>query len=342
MHKFLMGASALLLLAACGVSSSSGVISHGKNSGGFMGLAENAPVEVSGEEALKGVQKVIIGGFRVGFAESSAKSNKAGGGLLGGGFGGKASGKMRLEGVSESLKQQIANSAYSNFVSQLKKQGYTVVNRSQFTSSEEYKDVTKYDFPYEMDDSGFFSSYGVTKFYQPSALGKKGIMLMGEIQGFSGGMGFGFADQAAVEFAKETGIAVVSGTYLVDFAATDGHGGSWSSSASIQVGQNLSVTSGVVKFVKDWSSTFQSGTASINLGQPIQSGKEFATVVDDTSDVNTAVQEVTNVISVLGGMGTNRSKEYVIKANPGKYKKYSGEILSKANEALLLKASSLR
>jgi len=37
------------------------------------------------------------------------------------------------------------------------------------------------------------------------------------------------------------------------------------------------------------------------------------------------------------GQGTNRSRNYIIKANPGKYKAQSLEVLTKANTTLVSK-----
>jgi hypothetical protein len=341
MKKFILLAS-LVVLSACGVSSTDGVVSRGKNSGGFLGLAEKANVEVTGEKALAGTNQVVVGAFKVGFAESSKQTRQAGGGLLGSGTGGRAQGNVRLDGVSEDLKKAITEAAYNDFVAQLKSKGFTVVNSSQFFGSKQYSGVKKYDFPYVMDNSGFLSSYGRTTFYQPSAFGAQGIMFMNDIQGVTGGFGFSNGDMSAAEFSKETGIPVVSATYIVDFAAAGGHGGKWSSSASVQVGQSLAVTSGTVKFVKDMTSTFNSGAAAISLGQPIESGQEFGQVVEETSTANRAVQETANVLSVLMGGGTNRAKDFVVHADPSLYKAQSLSVLKLTNEALIGKAASLR
>lgn len=334
---------AVVLLAGCGVSSTDGVVSREENSGGFLGLSTREPIEVDGDSAFKSVQKVVVGSFKVGFVESSANSNKAGGGLLGGGgFGGKATGNARLDGVSDAQKQAITEAAYKDFISKLQASGYQVVDRSGFVASSQYEGAKKYEFPYNSDDSSFLSSYGVTKFYQPSSFGSQGVFFMNDIQGVTGGFAFGNGQLAAAEYATANGVAVVGATYVVDFASTDGHGGRWSTTASIQVGQNLAVTSGNVKFVVGTSSSFTNGTGTLTLGQPIASTETFGTVETTTSDANVAVQETLNVLSVLTGGGSSRSREYTIHADGAKYSTISQGLLTQANSKMLSKASALR
>jgi hypothetical protein len=213
---------------------------------------------------------------------------------------------------------------------------------SELTSHEKYQGAKKYEFPYTNDESGFLSEYGQTKFYQPAAYGKEGIMLMNDIQGVTGGFAFANGGMAAAEYAKATGNGVVSATYVVDFATADGHGGKWSSSASVKVGQSLAVTTGSFKIVKDQTSTFNAGTGNAFLGQPIQSDKIFGEVENTTSTAMNVTQEALNVVSVLGGMGTNRSKNFEMKADPAKYKSNAIELLKDTNKELISKGASLR
>lgn len=332
----------ILTLTACGVSSTDGVVSRGKNSSGFMGLSTNDDVEVTGKEALKGVKDVVIASFKVGFSESSVAHKKAGGGLFSSGSGGNAKGKVKLEGISESLRKEITETAYNDFVAKLKSNGYNVISRSKLTSSEQYGKAKKYKFPYLVDNSGWFSDYGKTYFYQPASFGNEGILFSNDIQGETGGFAFANGNMQASEYAKANNVAVISATYFVDFVAAGGHGGRWSTTASVEVGQNLAVTSGSLKVIKDYSSTFNAGQADVKLGQPVESGKEFGTIKDVTTTTDKTVQEVTNVLSIVMGQGTNRSRDYVIKANPSKFKAQTIDVLKDTNKALIAKAASLR
>jgi hypothetical protein len=334
----------LIVLSACGVSKTDGVMERSKNSGGFMGLSQKDAVEIKGDEALQGVDTIVIGSFKVGFVESSVSSRKAGGGLMGGasGFGGKAKGNVRLAGVSDSTKQEITEIAYTDFVNTLKAQGYNIADRKDFIVSEEYGSLKKYSFPYVADDSGFLSSYGKTVFFQPVSMGNEGIVMSNDIKGLSGGFAFGNSDAGAINYAKATGIPVVSATYIVDFVANGGHGGKWSSTASVKVGQNLAVTSGTFKILKDQSSSFNEGVANVSLGQPIEAGQEFATIVEETSAAEKVMGETLNVASVLIGGGSSRTRDYAVVANPDQYAGYAISILKQANTELISTAAQGR
>ena len=100
------------------------------------------------------------------------------------------------------------------------------------------------------------------------------------------------------------------------------------------VGQNLAVTRGSVKIITKGSSSFTNGTASVSLGQPIESEIEFGKVVNNTSDADIAVQEAVNVASIFMGQGTNRSRNFIVQANAGKYKEASTKALKDANSSL--------
>lgn len=332
----------VLALAGCAVSSSDEVMDRGANKGGFMGLSTNSQVEVSGEKALAGVQDVVIGSFKIGFTESAVESRKAGGGLLGSGSGGKSQGNIKLEGISNSDRQQITETAYRDFVATLTAQGYNVVDRSAFINSAAYTKAKKYTFPYTEDNSGFLSSYGKSTFFQPSSLGNEGIMFTNDIQGVTGGFAFSNGEMAATTYALESGIPIISATYLIDFATAGGHGNNWTSTSSVKVGQNLAVTSGTLKIVKDQSSSFKKGTAIMSLGQPIEAGKEFATIEDATATSDKVVMQTLNVTSAILGGGTNQKKDFVVRANAGKYRNYSNEIIEQANKALIGRAAQGR
>lgn len=237
--KKLLLAMALTILSACAVSQNDGVMKAEKRTGGFMGLSTKDAVEVTTGKAFAGQRKVIIGGFKVGFNESKSMSNKASGGILGGGFGGRSTGLVKLEGISDATRQSITNAAYKSFVSKLQKRGYTVVNRSEFTGSEDYAGAKKYSFPYEADDSGFLSSYGVANYYSPDALGNEQLVYMGDIPGVTGGFAFGNGSAATSQFADKTKTPVLHVSYLIDFAGSGGHAGMTTS--SLEVGQLLSV-----------------------------------------------------------------------------------------------------
>lgn len=323
----------MLAISACGINSVDGVASRGENKSGAFALSKTADVKVEG--TLEDVQNVVIGSFKVGFAESSKETSKARGSLLGGAVsGGNSTGKVKLEGVSEQLKQEITNAAYADFMSKLKAKGYNIVDRSTLTASSQYQAASKKSFPYLLDESGMLSSYGQTKYYQPSAFGSEGIVLMVDMPSASKGFAaIGAPDMKMADFAQSKGTAVVSATYLVDFAVAEGRAGI--STSSMKVGQNLAITEGAIRFVKGGTSTFNNGTPALVLGQPIESGQEFGTITDATSGGAKVAEEAANVFSMVLGGGTNRSRSFNIVADPAKYKSQTLGILAKTNTALL-------
>lgn len=323
MYKKILSISLLLILAACGVSSEkNNVIEHNKNGAGFLGMGTKDDVIIERQASLKNINEVVIGSFAVGFNDSSVEQKSAKRSLMGGGsnWGGKASGKVRLEGVSDATKQAITDAAYNDFVNKLRTYGYTVRDRSALTSSGAYQSATKKTYPYVDDNSGFLSSYGQTLFFQPTALGAEGLSIDGA---------FNQTGSKMLEFAKASNIAVVDATYIVDFVATGGH--SSAMSASIKVGQNLAVTDANIRFSKD-------GAANVKLGQPVESGQPFGTVINETTTTDLAVSEATNVARVLMGGRSSRSRNYVIQADPAKYQSQSIRILGEANGKMIAKS----
>ncbi|MEO0392440.1 MAG: hypothetical protein AAF213_04225 [Pseudomonadota bacterium] len=323
-RKTMMLVPALLILAACGVSSNEGVVSREENTGGFLGMSTLDQVEVEGD--LSVINQMVIGSFTVGFVESSTESKQAGN-FFSRGSGGKATGRVRLAGVDDAVKQAITDSAFDDFKARLMSSGFTVVERDAFTGSPAYQSASKTSFPMMNDESGLFSSYGETKLFQPTAFGAQGLQ--------SGGT-WNMNASKVVEYAKASNTAVVEATYLVDFAATGGHEGAFS--ASINVGQNLAVSTASVKFTHDWTSTFQNGSPTVSLGQAVEADTVFGEVVDDSSGAEMAVEEAANVLSVLMGGGTSRSRNYIIQADPAKYEEAARDVLVRTNEMLLAKA----
>lgn len=323
----------ILAVSACSVSSTDGVATRGKNKDSVFGLTSASDIKTEG--SISDIQNVVIGSFKVGFAESSKETSKARGTVLGGAVsGGNSTGKVKLEGVTDQLKQEITNAAYNDFVSKLKSAGYNVVDRSSLTSSDQYQKASKENFPYLLDESGLLSEYGKTQYFQPSAFGNTGIILMADMPSKSKGFGvLGAPDMKMADYAQNKGAAVVSATYLVDFAVAEGRAGI--STSSMKVGQNLAITEGTIRFVKGGSSTFNNGTPALILGQPVESEKEFGTIVDATSGGMKVAEEAANVFTMVLGGGTSRSRSFSIKADPSKYKAQSLEIISKTNAALL-------
>lgn len=341
--KLIYSVACLLALSACAVTSKEGVTKAGKVSSGPFGMVTADDIKVDTADAFKDAQKVTIGSFTIGYATYQTASAKAGGGLMGGGFGGRSKAKNELTGINDATMQKITDEAYKNFTSDLKAKGYTVVDRSELLAHKDFKDTKSYENPYNDDAGGFFGDKSVIKYFAPT--GYKDIKVFaGDIPGVSGGFAFGNPAMGAALYAKETGVKVLHVVYLLDFANADAYGSSWTSTSSVSVGQGLTVVPGVSKIgiIGGEGGTFSSAIGTISLGQPITSEKEFAKVEGTTSDAYKALEVATNIVGTLGGVGSNSSREFEFKARPADYKAAAMDAFKQANTAMVTKMSSLK
>lgn len=328
------------VLSACSVTSKEGVMQAETRKSGFMGMSVNEAIEVNTPDAFAGKQQVVIGGFKVGFNDSKRLQNKAKGTFLSSASGGKSTGLVKLEGVSAQVMQNITDKAYSDFVKQLQAQGYTVIERSNFTGHTGYQKTKEYDFPYKDDNSGLLSSYGTMVYYSPREIGQKQPIFSGEIEGVTGGFGFANPMNAVALYGEETGIPVLNVVYLIDFAGAGGHESTMTS--SLAVGQLLSVDRGLVGIGSGHGGTFSKKIGNMSLGQPIGSQIEFATIESESSELEKGLETGLNAVTALLGGGTNQSRKFVFNADPDKFEQASLDVLAKANDTFVSKMKSLR
>lgn len=328
------GTVAILMTASCmqSVSSSDGVVAPAKAKTYFTNTND---IVVTGQEAIKGEKKVVIGSFNVGFVEEKKAKSTAQGGLLGTSAG-RASATAKLLNVPDSVMQAITDAAYQDFVAQLKANGYEVVDRSTITGLESFKKMNTEESPQRGDAAWVGGSEAV--FFAPKGMK---LALTGEKAAFGAG-GFGFANPAvaSVQAAKEGKVAVINASYLVDFANAETYGGYFKSTAAVKLGQSLSVVPGSnVKFysvngancVGYCPQTF----TEAKLGQAVYSEETFGEVVNTTTDAEKALTMATNVVSALGGLGTRQSGSFDIKADTVKYQALSLGLLKTTNEKLV-------
>ncbi len=332
-----------LLLAACGgTSMTSGVTKRAEAKDGYFGLVKVADLKTQTPAAFKGKNKVVIGTFAVGFDVEKADSNKAGGGLMGNGFGGKSSAYSKLTGVDNAVFATITEAAYKDFVAKLKAAGYEVVPTSELLASPTFAKAATYENPYVASSGGLLTAKNETRYFTPAEFGKNRSIQM-DLGSVTGGFAFANGGMAASNYAHESGIPVLAVSYRVDYAKTGGHGSKWSMSSSIQLGQGLTLEEGgKVGIVGGQMSSFSSNVGNVSLGQPITSDKEFATVIDSTTGTDKGLQVAANVIGVIGGVGTNSKRNYTVEADAGKYKTAAMDVLTQANGALVTKMQSLR
>lgn len=344
--KSLVSVAALVAIAACSPSAKEGVVKRGESTSGPFGLIKHDAIKVDNESAFKGLDKVVVGTFNIGFATYKTDSAKAGGGLTGSGFGGKSTAKSTLEGVDSATMQKITDEAYKSFVADLKAKGITVVDRKEFLSYKGVNTATTHPNPYEDSTGGLFGANSKTMFFSPSSFGNI-MAFLGDIPGLSSGfsgMDFNNPMVPAGAYARETGVKVLSVTYVLDFANAESYGNSFTTTSSVTVGQGLTVVPGLsrIAVVGGSGGTFDNRDGRVSLGQPITSEKEFAKVEDATSDTARGVEIATNVVGILGGIGSNVSRAYTFTANPAKYKVAAVDAFSQANDALTGKLASLK
>ncbi len=327
-------------LASCSVTSTSGGTKPGEQKSGFMGMAKADDLKVDAEKAFKGVNEVIIGSFKIGFIESKTDKAKAGGGFMSGGIGGKSSAEMSLTGINDAIRQDITEAAYKDFVKDLKAKGYKVADSQELFNDKDFADTKTYAAPYVDDQDGLLTSGAVTKFFQPKALGKMRFFA-GENANVMGGFAFGNPSTAATVFAEKSGKKVIHVIYTVDFSNAEDNSGFTTS--AINVGQGISILPGSkLGLIGGQGGTFSTANGNIVLGQPIYSTKTFGEVVGTSSDLYKGAEVALNITTSLLGAGSNIRREFVVKANPTKYKAIALEVVKDANAAIASKMANLK
>ncbi|WP_027853799.1 hypothetical protein [Marinobacterium litorale] len=333
-----------LVLTACvtGNRATQDVTTAERTKGGLFGMSEYADMEVNKPKAFAGKSKLIIGSFKVGFVDSKRAEAKAGGGIMGSAYGGKSVARLKLEGVDDQHKQALTEVAYNSFTQRLQKAGYEIVELGVLQGYKGYEKVKLFDFPLESDNSGLLSDYGVTYYHTPAVFGKTHVY-MGEIPGESGGFGFSSPNAVTAEFAKATGIPVINVSYVLDFANTGSYGDFFTSTSSVSVGQGMTLVPGAnLGIISGWGGSFSDEVGSLRTGQPLTSDIKFAAVEDSTTDTHKTVQTVTNVVGLLGGIGSNITRDYIVRADPERFEAAAIDVIEQINEAFVLKMAELR
>lgn len=317
-----------------------GVVKGKEQSSGPFGLIKADDIKVDTAGAFKDARDVTIGNFVVGFATLKSDSAKAGGVSS---FGGRSSAKSTLSGVDAVTMQKITDKAYTQFVTDLKARGYNVVDRSTLVNSEKFRNSKTYENGYEDSSGGLFGASSKTRYFSPSSFGSLRA-IMGDLPGFTGGFGFDNPMHAVTEYAKQSNVKVISMVYVLDFANAETYGGWSAHGSSVNVGQGMTATPEYTKLtvIGGEGGTFSSAIGNVRLGQPISSEKPFGEIKNTNSEAYKAVEMASNIVGILGGVGSNVSREYEVTAKPAAYSEASLDVIGKANAALLDKAISLK
>lgn len=338
MNKLRSGVIALLVagLSACAaVTSTDEVKKPAEQRSGFMGLAVADEIKVERDGPFKGVEKVAIGSFKVAFVHGKVESKRAGRG-----FGGNATAGIKLSGVDEAQMQAITDAAYADFVARITKAGYTLVSRKELQAQPDFAKATPEESPQRKSGSFFGDPTEMTTF-APSSHGNL-YWFMGESDK-TGGFGFSNASTAAMTQYGKTGIKVLSVYYVIDFAGSEGYGGSFRSSASVQVGQALTLApGGGISLFGGEGMVSSNHFSHIKLGQPMYAEEKFGTVVQTTSDAAAGAETAVNVFRAIAGIGTNQRRDFEVQADVARYRALSQDLLTKANDRLVERMASLR
>ena len=332
LSRALLITTSLVLLAACSVQGKSGGTTPGEAKDGFMGLSTASDVKTDTEAAFKGQSNVIIGSFQITYLEEKKASAKAGGGLMGNGFGGKSKAHVTLKNITTEQEQAITDAIYTDFIGKLQQAGYTVYDRAALVEHEDFKGVTS-DVSPKREESSFFGGDVTQTTIAPTAIGRT----------YGGGFAFSHPIAGAAGFATKTKTPVLFVNYTVDFANAEGSGGYFSSTSSVEVGQGISIPpGGGVQLIGGQSGTFSTSNGSITLGQPVYSKETFGDVVGTTTDAEAGLEAAVNVIGLLGGIGSNQTRSFDINADPARYTAITQTVLAEANTKLVNKMKALR
>lgn len=313
----------------------SGPVSAAKNEG---------PVKATSANNLKGTQKIVIGQFTVGFLIERKDSAKAGGGLMGNGFGGRSTVRSTLAGYTPQELQQIADAAHDDFVAKLTSAGFEVGDRGALTAHPAvaklspgepgFKEMTTIT---GRDDKAKVLFVGATQTgplrllagdVVASGFGAMGLIMSGtQVTG------------AHTNFAKDSGTRVINVVYYVDFAESEEYGGWFRSSSAVKVNGSLALMPDQSK-VSVIGPNYKSG--SLALRNPIAVGGDFFDKRDTMSGGEKASNAIGNAIGLLGGAGTNSSKKFTFMARPGYYASGATQATAEGNTIMAQQLAAYR
>ncbi|MGV3478808.1 MAG: hypothetical protein ACO1O3_02585 [Sphingobium sp.] len=308
-----------------------------------LGAKAKDPVKVTAAKNVKGTQRVVIGQLTIGFLIERKDSTKAGGGMLGSGYGGRSTVRSTLAGYSQADLQEIADAAHDDLAARLTAAGFEVVDRAGLAAHPAYAKAKGEPGTKEMttitgrDDKAnvLFVSASQTA---PLKL-VTGDVVAGGLSAMSLIMNGTQVMGGATTYAKDSGVNVVNAIYYVDFADSDEYGGWFRSTSAVNVKGSLAL-------LPDQSKLTVIGpnykSATLALADPVAVGGDFFDKRDSMSGGEKTTNAIGNAIGLLGGVGTNSSKKFTFTARPGTYVPGAKQAAFDANEVLVGRLASLR
>jgi hypothetical protein len=311
----------------------------------FADTAE-APLKVSGREALRDSTTVAVGAFNVDFIFESTDQTKATGGLVGA-FGGTTKAKSELAGVSPEMMQQITDAAYTDFVKQLGAGGFTVQDPGAVFAASALAKPSAQKVPAEVSIALEKGSKGKAVYYKPGALPAL-MFLPGDFTGsgmssIGANMAAGQANAQFHAFAKQQGVPIVDVTYLIDFSDQKRPGAF--SFGGLDVNANLSVSA---KFSRMTVIGANGKTTTVTFKDPVSVDGDFIEKADASSGLDKGTQSAANVAGGLlaargiGGFTFGKTRKFAFNAKPGNYEAGATKAASLANGQLTALMATLR
>jgi hypothetical protein len=307
---------------------------------------DEAPLKISGKDAVKGATQVAIGAFNVGFIFESVDQTKATGGLMGA-FGGTTKARSELAGVTPEMMQTIADAAYADFAAQLTAGGFTVVEPATLYAHPAMAKLKSQEVPLDINIALEKGSKGKATYFKPTVLPAL-IMVPGDFAG-SGmssigiNMAAGQASSALYSYARDAGVPVIDIVYLVDFSNQKRPGAF--SFGGIEVNSGLSVASG---FSRLTFISAQGKQSVLTINQPVAVEGDFIEKADASSNLDKTSQSAANVagglaaVAGLGGLRFGKTRKFEFTAKPGNYEAGAAKAASLANERLIAQLVSMR
>jgi hypothetical protein len=299
-----------------------------------------SPVAVKNPAALAGMRQAVIGSFAVGFLTERVDRARAGGGLMGGGFGGKSTARSYLAGLTEADFKDATEAAYAAFTERLAALGIALIDRQALVAAYGSK-VKPLPNGEERNLITGRDDKAKARLFSPAALGDPvvlqewlGIMTGGSFD-FSFNMSVVNASMNAKSYAKSSGHAVINALLLVDFADADSYGGWFRNSSAVKVKSSLAAFPDASQLT-----VFAPGgkAGSVVLKEPVAMGGDYGTFADTTGGTAKTLETVSNVIGFLGGVGTNKSRKYTMTADPQRWRE---GVAGVSRETLTLLTASL-
>lgn len=293
-------------------------------------------IRVQNGAALANVENVSIASFAVAFLTDRVDRARAGGGLMGSGFGGRSTARSALAGLTDADFQRATDAAYADFVQQLTAAGYTVADHAPLAAALTEAGGRPLENGAEHDIILGRDSNADARIFAPT--GWSGPLMPREWLGMVTAGGFSFnrsailTSTAGQSYARANNQAVISVLYVVDFANAETYGGWFRNSSAVSVQAGLATVPDATQFIL-YAPNGRVVTAT--LREPIAVGGDFGVFADATTSGQRTAETVANVIGVIGGVGTNRTRRYTMTADPERWGAGVDELTASATTSFL-------